>query len=524
MALTTIAGRYTVERAVGHGGMGTVWLCRDEVLGRQVAVKQVGNMPGETTSDVNRALREARSSAALNHRNVVSIYDAVEDGDHNWLVMEYVPSRTLAEILVEEGQISPERATWIGLQAADGLAAAHARGTMHRDVKPGNILVTDDDHVKITDFGISRTHGDTQLTSTGLITGTPVYFSPEIARGEEPGLPADVWALGATLYAAVEGRPPYTDQPNAIALLATISTQSAPLPRQAGVLTEAINRMMDRDPAARWTMDDAAHVLRRLHDQQVAEARPERTVTITSPTPTAARRPAAAAAGAAAVPVAAAAAAPPPGAAANEPTRERPRPVADDERRRGGWLLPLVAVLALVTAVVVGALLLTGGDETPAADDVETSTTPSRTPRAQSTQSPAPPPPSESAEETAEVEPEEVETDEAEPEETETEETEVAPSGDVEAFGTTYYGLLPDDTASAYELLSPSYGSSYGAYDGFWRTISALEVRGVSAVDATTVDVDITYVDNDGGRQDETRRLFLEPTDDGYVIVDDAAV
>jgi serine/threonine protein kinase len=138
----TIAGRYRVERAVGRGGMGAVWLCTDEVLGRQVAVKQVGTMPGEDALDVPRAMREARSLAALNHRNVVSVYDAVEEGDHIWLVMEYVPGRSLSELLAQQGFLPPERAAWIGAQVADGLAAAHERGTIHRDVKPGNILVT----------------------------------------------------------------------------------------------------------------------------------------------------------------------------------------------------------------------------------------------------------------------------------------------------------------------------------------------------------------------------------------------
>lgn len=132
----TIAGRYEVERAVGQGEMGTVWLCHDDVLNRQVAVKEVGNMPGASTSDLARALREARNNAALNHRNVVSIYDAVEDDDHNWLVMEYLPSRNLSELVAEEGPLSPERVAWIGAQAAEGLAAAHARGPEDRETPP----------------------------------------------------------------------------------------------------------------------------------------------------------------------------------------------------------------------------------------------------------------------------------------------------------------------------------------------------------------------------------------------------
>ncbi len=182
MTPTVIADRYRVDRAVGRGGMGTVWLCTDEVLGRTVAVKQVGHAPGESTPDLARALREARSAAALNHPNVVSIYDALDEGDEIWLVMEYVPSRNLSEIMKAEGPLDPARVAWIGAQVADGLAAAHLRGTIHRDVKPGNILVADNDHAKISDFGIARTMGDSQLTQTGMVTGTPGYFSPALAR------------------------------------------------------------------------------------------------------------------------------------------------------------------------------------------------------------------------------------------------------------------------------------------------------------------------------------------------------
>ena len=209
MSPELIAGRYRVGRAVGRGGMGTVWLCRDEMLDREVAVKQVGHLPGESAPDVARGLREARSSAALNHENVVSVFDVVEEGEQIWLVMEYVPSRTLREILVQEGPLSPERAAAIGAQVADGLAAAHARGTVHRDVKPGNILVGQSGIAKISDFGIARMDGEEQLTRTGMVTGTPSYFSPEQARGQDAGPAADVWALGATLYAAVQGEPPY---------------------------------------------------------------------------------------------------------------------------------------------------------------------------------------------------------------------------------------------------------------------------------------------------------------------------
>ena len=223
-----IAGRYRVEREVGRGGMGSVWLCRDERLGREVAVKQVGGLPGESSMHLARALREARHSAALNHPNVVAIFDALEEGDHVWLVMEYVPSRTLDEIVRADGPLPPGTAARIGAQVADGLAAAHA--ARHRaprrqaEQHPG---ARDDDRALIADFGIARTVGQEQLTRSGLVTGTPAYFAPELARGEEPSPASDVWALGVSLYAAVEGEPPYPDQANAIALLNTIASRAA---------------------------------------------------------------------------------------------------------------------------------------------------------------------------------------------------------------------------------------------------------------------------------------------------------
>ena len=221
--------------------MGMVWLCRDERLDRDVAVKQVGGLPGESSMHFARALREARHSAALNHPHVVAIFDAIEEGNAVWLIMEYVPSRTLSQIIRADGPMPPARAARIGAQVADGLAAAHARGTIHRDVKPSNILVGEADLAKISDFGIARAIDEEQLTRSGLVTGTPSYFSPEQARGEEPTPASDVWALGATLYAAVEGRPLYPEQSNAIAMLRVIAEASPPRPERAGPLGPALD-------------------------------------------------------------------------------------------------------------------------------------------------------------------------------------------------------------------------------------------------------------------------------------------
>ena len=258
-----IGGRYRIDRAIGRGGMGTVWLCRDEVLQRTVAVKQIGTVGGEPTGDTRRAMREARSAAALNHRNAVAIYDVVEHDGVPWLVMEYFRSQTLSELMAH-GPLPAERVARIGAQVAAALAAAHAAGIIHRDVKPANILVADDDLAKISDFGIAHPAHDDRLTQTGMTSGTPAYFSPELARGADPSTAADAWALGATLYAAVEGRPPHPRLPNPLAMLQVIATTPVPRPVRAGLLQEPIGHLMDPDPATRWDMTQASDALRDL--------------------------------------------------------------------------------------------------------------------------------------------------------------------------------------------------------------------------------------------------------------------
>ena len=182
----TIAARYRVLRPIGRGGMGTVWLCLDEVLSREVAVKQMGALPGEDAKSTTRATREARVSAALNHENAVSVFDVVDHDGGTWLVMEYFPSQTLADLISSEGALSPARVAHIGEQVAAALASAHGLGIVHRDVKPGNVLVGEGDIAKISDFGIARAHTDLSLTQTGMMTGTPGYFSPGACSRQRP--------------------------------------------------------------------------------------------------------------------------------------------------------------------------------------------------------------------------------------------------------------------------------------------------------------------------------------------------
>jgi hypothetical protein len=255
-----VAGRYRLGERVGAGAMGVVWRARDEKLRRTVAVKQLLLQAGLDDARADearqRAMREARIAARLQHVNVVIVYDVAEDDDQPWLIMEYVPSRSLAAAL-RDGPMSPITVADIGAQAAAGLTVAHDVGVVHRDVKPGNVLLGDDGMVKITDFGISRAMGDVTLTATGLLTGTPAYLAPELAKGETPAPPSDVFALGATLYAAVEGTPPFGVHDNPLALLHKVAGGQVRRPDRAGPLTAPLMNLLRPAPADRPTMREA---------------------------------------------------------------------------------------------------------------------------------------------------------------------------------------------------------------------------------------------------------------------------
>jgi len=269
-----VAGRYRLRDVVGAGGMGTVWRAGDEVLGREVAVKRVrldGLPPAEATLARERTMREARIAAALHHPHIVSIFDVVLEDGEPWLILEYLPSRSLGSILDEYGTLPPTDVAAIGAQVAAALTAAHEAGVVHRDVKPDNILVahrpmpgSTGPLVKLTDFGISHAATAPAITATEVLTGTPAYFAPETARGEGTDPRTDVYSLGASLYAAVEGHPPFgTDPGNVLALLARIGRGQAPPPRNAGHLTDLLRGLVADDPAHRPTAAQAHHALLR---------------------------------------------------------------------------------------------------------------------------------------------------------------------------------------------------------------------------------------------------------------------
>ena len=264
-----IAGRYSLEERIGRGGTGTVWRGRDEVLGRSVALKRIGLLPGDDHPDVARAEREARLSARLNHPHVVAVFDMVHDPetDEHWLVMEYVEGVTLSRLVHDRGPLSPDDAAPLLWQVADGLTAAHAEGITHRDVKPSNVLVDQDGNAKVLDFGIARVETDASLTRTGLMTGSPAYLAPEIASGNRGDSASDVWSLGATAFHVLAGRPPYEIGDHVLGALYRIVHDDPPRLPDAGWMAPFLEHTMVKDPAQRWSMEEAREFL----------ARPDRT-------------------------------------------------------------------------------------------------------------------------------------------------------------------------------------------------------------------------------------------------------
>jgi serine/threonine protein kinase len=538
-----VAGRYRLLERIGGGGMGAVWLASDELLGRQVAVKQV--LPPPTADETavaqqrQRALREGRIAARLSHPHAIAVYDvALEDGAP-WLVMEYLPSRSLAEVLHEDGVLPVDQVAQVGAQVADALAATHAAGIVHRDVKPANVLIGRGPRVeglvKITDFGISHASDDVTLTQTGQITGTPAFLAPEVARGGEVTPESDVFSLGATLYTCLEGHPPFGMDDNALRLLHRVAGGEVIPPRRAGSMNGTLTRMLAADPADRPTTTEARDELARLavgrdgDPTTVLLARTKlrsstnrsRTEELGTGALPAAGAGAAAAAvvcdpGTAVQDVPAGPPTPSPPAAA--PAAERPR---QPKRRRG----PVLAALLLLAVLLAGggALWLTSRGDTGTSADAGTVTD-------------APAPSSAPADDTSPPAEEPSPTPEpsaAEPTPSATEQGPTSePSSDdpeqvVEQTLDRYYGLLPDDPDAAYDLTGPFLRSQAGPgyYRDFWEPWAEVELRDVRGVrqdeaGVITATTEVRFTGNDGREQTERHQVRLVQDDDGDWLVD----
>ncbi len=261
-----VANRYELTDELGHGGMGVVWRATDTLLGRQVALKEVDLPRGVEAAGREslraRVSREARAAARLSHPGVVTVYDIAHDGEHDFIVMELVSAPTLEELVRTGGPLAPQRAARLGLGLLDALEAAHRAGIVHRDLKPKNVMVREDGATKLADFGIASVQGDPRLTATGLVVGSPAYMAPEQVEAQAVSPATDLWALGATLWFAVEGQPPFGG--GEFQTLSAIVNGQPRRPERLGPLTPVLARLLVKDPASRATPAQLRPLLRQI--------------------------------------------------------------------------------------------------------------------------------------------------------------------------------------------------------------------------------------------------------------------
>jgi serine/threonine protein kinase len=528
-----IAGRYRLISRLGSGAMGVVWQAQDERLHRTVAIKQLLLPSGmghiEADEANRRALREGRITARLHHPHAIAVYDVAEHEGQPYLIMEYMPSSSLATVLSRQGVLLPDTVARIGSQIASALAAAHAAGIVHRDIKPGNVLLADDGMVKITDFGISHAVGDVTVTATGILAGTPAYLAPEVAQGGNADFPSDVFSLGSTLYTALEGTPPFGLDNNAIALLHRVALGEITPPSQSGPLTPLLLRLLHRNPEQRPTMQQAADSLVTLAaDLAMPQGSPpaatlvlsrdDPTVPTTQQTFTRSAPPARMTTPAPFEEVDAAAAQPP-----TEDDRE-----GSPERRR---VLAGVLAVALAAGVLVTALIsdgdVTGGNATsgnaarppsisddpvPSLQPLPTPSGPSSTTQDLQTQ-PTQAGPSSTTQAAIPTGPAAPGGSQSTPEQ-------------LQAI-TDYYALMPDDLPAAWERLTADYqqnhAGGFAGYQDFWNLIQRVTVSDVSAQQGGTVDATVEYVFEDG-RVIEERTSYGLLAEDGVWKIDSSTV
>ncbi|ASO22728.1 hypothetical protein FHR81_005206 [Actinoalloteichus hoggarensis] len=530
-----VAGRYRLDRRIGSGAMGVVWQGTDDRLGRVVAIKQLllqpGLSPAETEEARQRAMREGRIAARLQHQNAIAVYDVAEDDGQPCLIMEYLPSDSLATALTERGPLPPTEVARIGASVAGALAAAHAAGIVHRDIKPGNILLGHNGEVKITDFGISRATGDVTVTKTGMLAGTPAYLAPEVAKGYDPGFGADVFSLGATLYAAVEGEPPFGTHENTLALLHLVAAGRINPPRQAGPLTALLMRLLRAEPIERPTMAQAREGM-----QAVAAGRPAPGPPMPAgpPRPTAGHGAAAPKPAAGPTPtrldarpvtdrpeqartVSTAAQQP---QAAQQPKPPEPRPARNDPEAGFRGRAVLLTAVAVVAAALIGVLIAgvfftenngaareDGAGGSPAASEsVETTTEePPTEESAPQVDTPQPSIPRE------EPPPLDEDDDEDEEQDEEDERPEQSRPERSEALVAQYFDLLPDNYPQAYHLLAPDFQGSYDDYEAWWGdTVADVTITEGPEFHGGRVRVKLRFVREDGARVNERWHIHIE--------------
>ncbi|GAB3457633.1 serine/threonine-protein kinase [Actinophytocola sediminis] len=486
-----IAGRYRLQEQIGSGAMGVVWKAEDQRLGRTVAIKHL--VVRYALSDTNsgetrrRAMREARIAARLQHRNAIAMFDVAEHEGDPCLVMEFLPSHSLSAVLAERGTLPPHEVAEIGAQAASALAAAHAVGIVHRDVKPGNILIAENGTVKITDFGISKALDEGTVTTQTGIAGTPAYLAPEIARGEDPTRASDVFSLGSTLYHAVEGKPPFGTNTNPLALLHAVASGNVPPARNAGPLAGTLTTLMRTDPSSRPSMREAVTAL------AAVKSAPATAPAAPTPPPTPPRP-----VTAIPTPATATAALPMPSAAA--PIRPAPPP----KPQRNLMIVAVAAVLVLATAVVTVLLINSSDDPEPPPQGqppVTSSSAPDEKPSdtAEPTPTPQPIPPS-------------------------------APIAYTEGGQKVidYYNNFANP-ALRWNMLSSNAKAQFGdqaAFTEYWSqytNVSSKNANGVTpnADGSLNVPVDVTYTTGDGSQQ--LKRQVRVTRENGQVVIDSRA-
>ena len=506
-----IAGRYRLDSHAGRGAMGTVWKAHDVRLNRTVAVKQL-LLPAFLREDEadqanQRARREARIAALLVHPHAVAVYDVAEHRGNTCLIMEYFPARNLSEVLSTQGTLAPSAVAKIGTQIAAALSAAHKQGVVHRDVKPSNILVADDGTVKITDFGVARSLDGTSASTSGVVAGTPAYFAPEVAQGYAASFSCDVYSLGATLYTALEGTPPFGLDDNAIALLHRVASGDIRPPAESSPITPVLMALLAPFPKDRPSIQEARDSLAALSTDFPGEQPAHAPVSAAQPSsfPSVSTefspRDADQASGAASTAV----------SERSRSTSARKR-VVTVTTIAAGLLAPLL-VLAIWMSSATGP-----GNEVP-----EPRSGPN--PQAQL----APPPPTSPAPQPSEATPVPPQPEPSQVPQPQAPQapTGVAETGVLEHELSAYYALVPANLPEAWRRLTEHYRQEhvrdYTRFEAFWGAIRQAQPSGVTASSDGTVNASIDYFYKDG-RVVEERTRYRMVFDDGLWKIDSSTV